>query len=85
MPFQPTSRIEARVFGKYIAANFKGKKIGLLFQQDEIGSSIKQGLREGLGAQNEKMIVSEQSYQPSDTTVDSQVLNLKASGGGDLL
>ena len=80
MPFQPTSRIEARVFGKYMAANFKGKKIGLLFQQDEIGSSIKQGLREGLGAENEKLIVSEQSYQPSDPTVDSQVLNLKASG-----
>jgi branched-chain amino acid transport system substrate-binding protein len=80
MPFQPTSRIEARVFGKYMADNFKGKKIGLLFQQDEIGSSIKQGLREGLGAENEKLIVSEQSYQPSDTTVDSQVLNIKASG-----
>ena len=80
MPFQPTSRIEARAFGKYMVQNFKGKKIGLLFQQDEIGSSVKQGLREGLGAENEKLIVSEQSYQPSDTTVDSQVLNLKASG-----
>lgn len=80
MPFQPTSRIEARAFGKYMVQNFKGKKIGVLFQQDEIGLSVKQGLREGLGAENEKMIVSEQSYQPSDTTVDSQVLNLKAAG-----
>ncbi|MEJ8814630.1 ABC transporter substrate-binding protein [Variovorax ureilyticus] len=80
MPFQPTARIEAQIFGKYMLQDLKGKKIGILYQQDEIGASVRQGLREGLGAGNEKLIVSEQSYQPSDTTVDSQVLNLKASG-----
>lgn len=80
MPFQPTAQIEARIFGKYMAQAFPGKKIGVLFQQDEIGSSVREGLREGLGKANEKMIVSELSYQPADTTVDSQVLNLKAAG-----
>jgi len=80
MPFQPTAQIEARVFGKYIAQTHPGKKIGVLYQQDEIGSSVREGLREGLGKANEKLIVSEHSYQPSDTTVDSQVLNLKAAG-----
>jgi branched-chain amino acid transport system substrate-binding protein len=80
MPLQPTARMEAKVFAKYMLQSHKGKKIGVLFQQDEIGASVRQGLREGLGAGNEQLIVSEQSYQTSDATVDSQVLNLKASG-----
>ena len=80
MPFPPSAQIEARSFAKHMVQNFPGKKIGLLFQQDEIGSSVREGLREGLGKVNEKLIVSEHSYQPSDTTVDSQVLNLKAAG-----
>lgn len=80
MPFQPTAQIEARIFGKYMTQNLAGKKIGVLYQQDEIGSSVREGLREGLGKANENLIVSEQSYQPTDTTVDSQILNLKAAG-----
>ncbi|MEO8296414.1 MAG: ABC transporter substrate-binding protein [Burkholderiales bacterium] len=80
MPFQPTARIEARVFGQYMAKNLPGKKIGVLYQLDEIGEGVRKGLRDGLGPDLEKLIVSEQSYQPSDTTVDSQVLNLRAAG-----
>jgi ABC-type branched-subunit amino acid transport system substrate-binding protein len=80
MPFPPSAQIEARSFAKHMVQNFPGKKIGLLFQQDEIGSSVREGLREGLGKANEKLIVSEQSYQTSDPTVDSQVLNLRAAG-----
>lgn len=80
MPFQPSNRIEARVFGQYIAKNLPGKKIGVLYQLDEIGEAARKGLREGLGPENAKLIVSEHAYQPTDTTVDSQVLNLRAAG-----
>lgn len=80
MPLQANSRIEARIYGRYMAEHHKGKKVGLLFQQDEIGESVRRGLREGLGSENESLIVSEQPYQLTDTTVDSQILNLRASG-----
>jgi branched-chain amino acid transport system substrate-binding protein len=38
------------------------------------------GLKDGLGGKAKTMIVSEQPYETSDPTVDSQVINLKASG-----
>jgi ABC-type branched-subunit amino acid transport system substrate-binding protein len=79
MPLQPTARIEARIFGKYMSEHLPGKKIGILYQQDDIGESVRKGLREALGP-NANLIVSEQAYQVSDTTVDSQILSLKAAG-----
>jgi len=37
-------------------------------------------MKDGLGSKAATMIVSEQPYETSDPTVDSQVINLKASG-----
>jgi branched-chain amino acid transport system substrate-binding protein len=38
------------------------------------------GLREGLGDKANKMIVTTQSYETTDATIDSQILSLRASG-----
>ena len=38
------------------------------------------GLKDGLGDKARRMIVSELPYEPADPTVDSQIINLKASG-----
>jgi branched-chain amino acid transport system substrate-binding protein len=37
-------------------------------------------MKDGLGAKAASMIISEQPYETSDPTVDSQIVNLKASG-----
>lgn len=79
MPLAPTATMEARIYGRYIAENLPGKKVGILYQQDEIGDSVRRGLRDGLGA-GAAMIVKEESYHVADTTVDSQILNLRAAG-----
>ncbi len=79
MPFAPNARIEARIYARYIAEALPGKKIGILYQQDEIGESIRKGMREGLGDAAD-LLVSELAYQVSDTTVDSQILTLRNSG-----
>jgi len=80
MPFSASAGIEATIYGKYIRENLAGKKICILYQQDDIGVSVRNGLRRGLGEEASKLIVNEQAYQVSDTTVDSQVLAMRASG-----
>lgn len=79
MAWGPTSRMEAVIVGQYLAEMHPDKKIGLLYQQDDFGDGVRQGLREGLG-EKAANLTTELPYNVSDTTVDSQVLALRASG-----
>src|SRR5258708_28035934 len=53
-------------------------KIGVLYQNDDYGKDYLKGLKEGLNGKIQ--IVAEVPYETTDPTVDSQVINLKASG-----
>ena len=77
--FQPDYPGEAKVYGRYIASNIPGAKIGVLYQNDAYGKNYYAGLRVGLG-ENKSKIVSAQSYDATSTSVTSQVLALKAAG-----
>jgi branched-chain amino acid transport system substrate-binding protein len=79
MGWQPNYQGEARIYAKYILANLKNPKIGVLFQNDDYGKDYYAGFKEGLGSKA-NLIVSEQSYEVTDPTVDSQMVNLKNSG-----
>jgi ABC-type branched-subunit amino acid transport system substrate-binding protein len=79
MAFQPSFLNEGRVYGQYLAANHPGGKIAVLYQHDDYGKDILNGLKQGLG-DKASMIISEASYEVSVPTVDSQVVQLKASG-----
>ncbi len=80
VPFSASAGMEATILGKYIAQAFPGKKIGILYQQDDIGNTVRAGLRKGLGEEASSLIVSEQAYQITDPTVDSQILSMRAAG-----
>jgi ABC-type branched-subunit amino acid transport system substrate-binding protein len=60
-------------------------KVAVLYQNDELGRSYLKGFMDGLGPENEGMIVKTASYEVSEPTVDSQVISLQASGAGVLL
>jgi branched-chain amino acid transport system substrate-binding protein len=79
MGWQPNYQGEARIYAKYIVKNLPAAKIGILFQNDDYGKDYLAGFKDGLGART-SMIVSEQSYEVSDPTVDSQMVTLKNSG-----
>jgi branched-chain amino acid transport system substrate-binding protein len=83
--FRPSFEIEARTYAQYIVQTRPNAKIGVLYQNDEMGKDYLKGLREGLGARTAQMLVSEQSHELTDATVDSQVIALKASGADVLL
>ncbi|PYO24770.1 MAG: branched-chain amino acid ABC transporter substrate-binding protein [Candidatus Rokuibacteriota bacterium] len=81
MGWQPNYQTEGRIYAQYIMKNFPDAKIGILYQNDDYGKDYRKGLHDGLGEANaKKMIVMEQTYEVTDPTIDSQIVNLKNSG-----
>jgi branched-chain amino acid transport system substrate-binding protein len=81
MGWQPTYQTEGRVYADYILQNLPKGRIGILYQNDDSGRDYVKGLKDGLGAEAAKrMIVAELPYDPSEPTVDSQVVTLKTVG-----
>jgi branched-chain amino acid transport system substrate-binding protein len=80
MSWTPHYASEGEIYAKYILANKPDAKIGILSQNDDLGRDYMLGLKRGLGDKAASMIVSAQTYNSTDPTVDSQVVSLKASG-----
>ena len=80
MGWQPNYQTEARIYAKHILQTKPDVKIGVLYQNDDYGKDYLKGLKDGLGDKAAKAIVAEVSYEVSDPTVDSQIVQLQASG-----
>ena len=78
--WQPNYQTESRIYAAYVLKNHPNAKIGILFQNDDYGKDYLKGFKDGLGSKAASMIVAELSYEPSDPTIDSQIVSLKASG-----
>ena len=85
MGWQPSYRVEARIYGRYILKNLPNAKIAVLYQNDDFGKDYLTGLREALGDKADKMIVATKTYETTDPTVDLQVVALQGSGADTLL
>jgi branched-chain amino acid transport system substrate-binding protein len=81
----PNYEVEAATYGKYILEHMPRARIAVLYQSDDFGLGYLNGLKAGLGGRAADMIVSTQSFQLSDPTVDSQTLTLAASEADVLL
>src|SRR6195952_1569651 len=79
MSWTPHYASEGEIYAKYILSNMPHAKIGILAQNDDLGRDYLMGFKRGLG-DKASMIVSSQTYNTSDPTVDSQVVTLKSSG-----
>ena len=80
MGFNPNYFVEGRIYGQYILKEHPNAKIGILYQNDDLGRDYLNGLKAGLGGKAASMIVAEASYEVSDPTIDSQVLKIKDAG-----
>jgi branched-chain amino acid transport system substrate-binding protein len=78
--FNPNYFVEGRIYGQYIIKNYPNAKIGVLYQNDDLGKDYLNGIKAGLGDKAAAMIVTEASYEVSDPTVDSQILKIKDAG-----
>ncbi|MDI1286666.1 MAG: ABC transporter substrate-binding protein [Reyranella sp.] len=79
MGFQPDYHTEAVIYAKHLLANIKDAKIGVLMQNDDYGKDYFEGFKEGLGKDTSR-IVKHVTYETSDPTVDSQIIQLAGSG-----
>jgi branched-chain amino acid transport system substrate-binding protein len=80
MGFNPNYFVEGRIYGQYILKNYPSAKVGILYQNDDLGKDYLNGIKAGLGDKAATMIVAEASYEVSDPTIDSQILKLKSAG-----
>jgi len=79
MGFQPDYHTESAIYAKHVLANVKDAKIGVLSQNDDYGRDYLGGLKEGLGKDVDR-IVKAVTFEATDPTVDSQIIQLKDSG-----
>jgi branched-chain amino acid transport system substrate-binding protein len=77
--WQVSYQIEGRVYAKHILREKPDAKIGVLFQNDDSGRDFLKGFKDGLG-DKVGQITATTSYEPTDPTVDSQIVELHASG-----
>jgi ABC-type branched-subunit amino acid transport system substrate-binding protein len=80
MGFNPNYFVEGRIYGQYIIKNYPNAKVGILYQNDDLGKDYLNGIKAGLGDKAATMVVAEASYEVSDPTIDSQILKIKSAG-----
>ena len=78
--FNPSYFVEGRIYGQYILKEHPNARVGVLYQNDDLGKDYLEGLKAGLGDKAAKMVVTEVSYELSEPTIDSKILKIKDSG-----
>jgi len=80
MGFFVSYQAEGRIYASYILKNNPDAKIAVLYQNDDFGKDYLKGLVDGLGDKAASMIKIKDAYESLDTTVDSQIVEMKAVG-----
>jgi branched-chain amino acid transport system substrate-binding protein len=75
---------EGRVYARWILQNAANSKIAVFFQNDDYGKDYLRGFKQGLGARR-NLIVSELSYELSDSSYASQLSRQRQSGADTLV
>ena len=81
--WQPTYRDEAIAYAKYITASHPNARVGVLYQNDDLGNDYLKALEEGLGST--EAIAARAAYETTAPTVDTQILLLRSSGADVVL
>ena len=77
--FQPSYQSEGWVLGKYVARTQGAARIAVLFQNDDYGKDLLNGLKRGMQRSKAKVVAAE-PYEVTASDVQSQVAKLRSSG-----
>ncbi len=72
-------KTEGAIYSAYILREKPDAKIAILYQNDDFGKELLNGLKAGLGSKA-STIVAEAPYEVADPTIDSQIVKLRHSG-----
>jgi ABC-type branched-subunit amino acid transport system substrate-binding protein len=70
---------EGRMLGKYVVENYPGKKLGLLLQNDEMGTDSEKGLKMALEG-SDVQIVAKETYEAINFEAAAQTQRLHDAG-----
>ncbi|MFL5269102.1 MAG: ABC transporter substrate-binding protein [Stellaceae bacterium] len=78
--WQPNYQSEGRIYAAYILKEKPDAKIGVLYQNDDFGKDYLKGVTDGLADKANHGLAVKASYETTDPTVDSQIVDMKAAG-----
>ena len=84
MGWQPNLQAEATFYAQHLLKSKPDAKVAVLYQNDDFGKDLLNGLTTALGDKAKAMIVEAQNFQATDPTIDSQMITLKNSGADTL-
>ena len=84
MGWQPNLQAEATFYAQHLLKSKPDAKVAVLYQNDDFGKDLLNGLTTALGDKAKTMIVDAQNFQATDPTIDSQMITLKNSGADTL-
>jgi branched-chain amino acid transport system substrate-binding protein len=84
MGWQPNLQAEATFYVQHLLKSKPDAKVAVLYQNDDFGKDLLNGLTTALGDKAKTMIVDAQNFQATDPTIDSQMITLKNSGADTL-
>src|ERR1700748_807133 len=80
MGFQPSYRVEARIFAKYILKEKPGAKVAIFYQNDDFGKDYVAGIKDVFADKAKDLIVAEESYETTEPSIDSHIVKVKGTG-----
>ena len=78
MGYLPSFEGEGAIYGRYVVKHRPKTRIAVLYENSDYGKDLLRGLQRGLGKRASR-IVAKQSYEVTDTDVNSQIAKLRRS------
>jgi branched-chain amino acid transport system substrate-binding protein len=85
VPLYPSYVAQGAIYARFLLENKPDARIGVLYENDDLGRDYLRGLKQGLGDKASTMIVAEKSHETTDPTIDSAVISLQAAGADAFL
>lgn len=79
MTLTPIYQAEARIYAAYVLKEVANPKVAVLYQNDDFGKDFLKGFRDRLGDKAAAVLVRAVSYEVTDATVDSQIIDLAST------
>ena len=79
MTLTPIYQAEARIYAAYMLKEVKDPRVAVLYQNDDFGKDFLKGFRDRLGDKAAAIMVREVSYEVTDATVNSQIIDLAST------
>jgi branched-chain amino acid transport system substrate-binding protein len=78
MGYLPSFEGEGAIYGRYVVRHGPKARIAVLYENSDYGKDLLRGLQRGLGKRASR-IVAKESYEVTDTDVNSQIAKLRRS------